>query len=194
MAKPVYEDDSEEEATPAPVARPALNVKPGDYAPAEEKNDSPAKKAPVVTKEQLAASGLSLRDYLNKQQGLTRRGSSSSPMSDYSNEGRGAKTSSTPDDRAESRAIRSSIAKSDLESGKSTVQRQDAAKASKRSGVDLTSPMSALRSLSQGTKRGGGSYASGGSVSSASRRADGIATKGKTRGTMIMCGGGMAKR
>jgi hypothetical protein len=28
---------------------------------------------------------------------------------------------------------------------------------------------------------------------SASSRADGIAQKGKTRGTMIMCGGGMAK-
>ena len=33
-------------------------------------------------------------------------------------------------------------------------------------------------------------YASGGSVSS---RADGIAQRGKTRGTMVMCGGGMAK-
>lgn len=38
-------------------------------------------------------------------------------------------------------------------------------------------------------------YAKGGKVGSASKRADGIATKGKTRGTMIaMCGGGMAKR
>ena len=35
----------------------------------------------------------------------------------------------------------------------------------------------------------------GGTVGSASRRADGIATKGKTRGTMIaMCGGGRAKK
>jgi hypothetical protein len=44
-------------------------------------------------------------------------------------------------------------------------------------------------------KKGGKvkSYAKGGTVSSASKRADGIATKGKTRGTMIMCGGGMAK-
>ena len=32
-----------------------------------------AKKAPVVTKEELAKSGLSLRDYMNKQKGLTRR-------------------------------------------------------------------------------------------------------------------------
>ena len=37
-------------------------------------------------------------------------------------------------------------------------------------------------------------YKKGGKVSSASSRADGCATKGKTRGTMIaMCGGGMAK-
>lgn len=33
-------------------------------------------------------------------------------------------------------------------------------------------------------------YAKGGSVSS---RADGIAQRGKTRGTMVMCSGGMAK-
>ena len=37
-------------------------------------------------------------------------------------------------------------------------------------------------------------YSKGGPTGSASRRADGIATKGKTRGTMVMCGGGMAKR
>lgn len=37
-------------------------------------------------------------------------------------------------------------------------------------------------------------YKKGGSVSSASSRADGIATKGKTKGKMIaMCGGGMYK-
>ena len=35
--------------------------------------------------------------------------------------------------------------------------------------------------------------AKGGKVSSASSRADGIAQRGKTKGTMIMCGGGMAR-
>ncbi len=35
--------------------------------------------------------------------------------------------------------------------------------------------------------------AAGGSMGSASRRADGIAQRGKTRGTMIMCGGGYMK-
>jgi len=33
----------------------------------------------------------------------------------------------------------------------------------------------------------------GGSVSSASSRGDGIAQRGKTKGTMVMCGGGMAR-
>ena len=35
--------------------------------------------------------------------------------------------------------------------------------------------------------------AKGGKVGSASKRADGIAQRGKTRGTMVMCGGGYAK-
>jgi hypothetical protein len=34
----------------------------------------------------------------------------------------------------------------------------------------------------------------GGKVSSASSRGDGIAQRGKTKGTMVMCGGGMTKR
>ena len=37
-------------------------------------------------------------------------------------------------------------------------------------------------------------YKAGGNVSSASKRADGIAQKGKTKGTMVaMCGGGYTK-
>jgi len=42
--------------------------------PEENFKPTPKAKAPIVTKEQLAKSGLSLRDYMNKQQGLTRRG------------------------------------------------------------------------------------------------------------------------
>ena len=34
---------------------------------------------------------------------------------------------------------------------------------------------------------------SGGKVSSASSRGDGIAQRGKTKGTMVMCGGGYTK-
>jgi hypothetical protein len=38
------------------------------------------------------------------------------------------------------------------------------------------------------------SMKNGGKVRSASARADGIATKGKTRGKIVMCGGGMYKK
>ena len=47
----------------------------GKYAP-----EPAAKKQRTVTKEQLAKSGLSLRDFLNKERGLTRRGESAAPM------------------------------------------------------------------------------------------------------------------
>jgi hypothetical protein len=42
-------------------------------------------------------------------------------------------------------------------------------------------------------KLAGAGMKKGGKVSSASSRADGIAQRGKTRGTMVMCGGGTAK-
>lgn len=38
-----------------------------------------------------------------------------------------------------------------------------------------------------------GGFKKGGAVKSASSRADGIAQRGKTRGTVVMCGGGMYK-
>jgi hypothetical protein len=43
----------------------------------------------------------------------------------------------------------------------------------------------------ENTNAMGDAYAKGGSASS---RADGIAQRGKTKGTMVMCGGGMTKR
>ena len=47
-------------------------------------------KTATVTKKQLAESGFdNLRDYLNAQKGLTRRGTRAAPAADYSNEGRG---------------------------------------------------------------------------------------------------------
>ena len=55
---------------------------------AEAANEAPAAPAPakakpkIVTKEELAKSGLSLRDYLNKQQGLTRRGEKAAPKAE----------------------------------------------------------------------------------------------------------------
>jgi hypothetical protein len=135
---------------------------------------SSGSKTPMVTKEQLAASGLSLRDYLNKQQGLTRRGDSE-------------KSTRAPAMSNKFGQPGGSI--SDAGSG-----REVAAKQSDK--VDLTSPMSALRSLTRGKRRedddrpvnerirSAMGMAKGGSVSSASKRADGIAQRGKTKGKM----------
>jgi hypothetical protein len=53
-------------------------------------------------------------------------------------------------------------------------------------------PLKSTKSESGYTGMGSTKLAKGGMT--ASKRADGIATKGKTRGTMIMCGGGMARK
>jgi len=111
-------------------------------------------------------------------------------------------------DLAESRAIRDAMARSEAESGRAKVREQDARMSAPSTPVDETTlPLSERIKLSKermgrgsgptdtrsvnerfkamfGMKKGGAvkKMASGGSVSSASRRADGIATKGKTRG------------
>lgn len=58
----------------AGVRETEAEVEPG-YSP----RATPAAKPAIVTKEALAKSGLSLRDYMNRQQGLTRRGSTPAP-------------------------------------------------------------------------------------------------------------------
>jgi hypothetical protein len=146
------------------------------------------KRTPIVTKEQLAASGLSLRDYLNKQQGLTRRGDSApsaSPSKATTPPG-----SSLPPSRAlmpnkEGQPGGSLPVKRPR--GQGTVMEQGR-------GADIYGgSINDFRDMFKGTKRGGGDYAkggavkkmaAGGSVSSASKRADGIAQRGKTKGKM----------
>ena len=64
--------------------------------------------------------------------------------------------------------------------------------AAKTMAVDV--PVEAARAGMNRMKYGE-KLAKGGSVSSASKRADGIAQRGKTKGTMVaMCGGGMYKK
>jgi hypothetical protein len=141
--------------------------------------NKPVAKPKVVTKEELAASGLSLRDYMNKQQGLTRRGSSapaikaepeseSSGVTRMSKEaGEAARTKfreeATPDVTKMSIADRSKLTRERARSGSS-------------SATDTRSVNERIRST-LGMKAGG-------KVSSASSRGDGIATKGKTRGRL----------
>ncbi|CAB4123760.1 hypothetical protein UFOVP48_77 [uncultured Caudovirales phage] len=214
-----------------------------------------AKQAPVVTKEQLAKSGLSLRDYMNQQQGLTRRGSSApAARSDdnYGNEGRGSKApeardrfgipgkvgspsapngnsaDSTELGRNLSAAVNATGASSALQGirrgaavGKGLAEfaagRNAAAEVAPVVNARRAAPNPAtLEKFNEGLRKAkpamdreaarqavlkadtlktGGKvkgYAKGGSISSASSRADGIAQRGKTRGVML-CSGGMAK-
>jgi hypothetical protein len=263
----ILEGERDEKALPA-----------GYKVEAEAPAKAPAKSS-TVTKEQLAKSGLSLRDYMNKQQGLTRRGDSapasrsnpnfsnegrssrsnpnysnegrsstaakSGASASYSNEGKGdskyRKVTMTPESQAlegvhpeqyfmpgvglktvanvakalANRGGANTLRKVSQEAlpaptrqiaydKAGAMARQRAARAegrnaemlsenARRSGVTPGSAgAESLRKnlggddFSLGMKRGGAAkkMASGGSVSSASSRADGIATKGKTRGKM----------
>ena len=115
---------------------------------------TPSKPKPkIVTKEELAASGLSLRDYMNKQQGLTRRGEPSI-----------ASAKSEPSSRQQTSPEDADMQKKKAAFERALVQQQ------------------ADKTLSDWRKKGSPLKA-GGKVS-ASSRADGIATKGKTRGRM----------
>ena len=139
------------------------------------------KKPAIVTKEELAKSGYdNLRDYLNAKQGLTRRkeSKSSSPaLIDPSNIRSGR--------RPEEEALLKTPALIDPSNIKSGRRPEEEAL--------LKTPAKGMKSVenketSDMTYRHGGKVkkmASGGSVSSASGRADGCATKGKTKGTMI---------
>lgn len=145
------------------------------------------RKAPMVTKEELAASGLSLRDYLNKQQGLTRRGESAPA----------APKPTVKEAVVEKTVIKNEPSKSAGprvgRAGQATVTEPDrapmggapvnAAKQAKYRENLFDSPLvrafKAIRERGESTAPKG--YAKGGSVS-ASKRADGIAQRGKTRG------------
>jgi hypothetical protein len=125
------------------------------------------KKAGIVTKEELAKSGYdNLRDYLNAKQGLTRRKEKDPTAGD------------SPDKAAQEAA--------------------DAVDATRDMRTPrYTPPGSAPKQTTQKPKPKvfsadrpdnsfpGSKFAKGGSVSSASSRADGCATKGKTKGTMV---------
>jgi hypothetical protein len=191
----------------------------GDASVAEQMEQMPAKAAPtppknrVVTKEELAASGLSLRDFLNKERGLTRRGEAapakpaakaemapSKPASKAEEPAKSApKTSETkrgigpygafagPSDE-EKAAIyaryeenRKKMGATAAPSGSSKIADSDYAKSVRSSQAASADSGPLGKRIREAL---GSSYKTGGSVSKASSRADGIAQRGKTRGKM----------
>ena len=166
---------------------------------------APAKAKPaIVTKEQLKASGFdNLRDYLNAQRGLTRRGESAprkaataAPRGSY----RGTQDEGDAGEAEARKAQEAKVAKA-REMRKQTdpgdvpmdVRRtQEASAKSQRrdmrgfAQMPFSEQMEYLRTKGKEgtgfkTKDRSSGMKAGGAVSSASKRADGIAVRGKTR-------------
>ena len=158
---------------------------------AEEALAPKAKAAPkMVTKEELAKSGLSLRDYLNKQQGLTRRGEATPMAAAPSRAGMqdALNVANKPFADTKRPGMMARMREAD-KAVKGVREPEVKAKAPAESRLTRGSfddrdidPKTLLpRKRSSGASR----YAAGGSVSSASSRADGCATKGKTKGRYL---------
>lgn len=145
-------------------------------------------KAKVVTKEELTKSGLSLRDYMNKQQGLTRRVDAPAKVAPPAASGPGrAPTPPKAKYKYETPYDRMNRTNREDEAAKASTA-DETARLRQRNMPASKFDASKVDSKTLLPKR----MAKGGSTSSASSRADGIAQRGKTRGTM-MCSGGMAK-
>jgi hypothetical protein len=189
----------------------------GERAPAKAAAKKPAK-APIVTKEQLKASGFdNLRDYLNDRRGLTRRGESSprkpaaavsrGPSRGTQDEGDAGEEAARKAQEAKMAKAREMRKQTDPGDVPANVRRtQEASAKSKRrdmTGFDKLSFSEQMKYLSTKGKEGTGfktkegstrkkdemgdytPFKKGGTVSSASKRGDGIAMRGKTRGRMV---------
>jgi hypothetical protein len=166
---------SEQKTTVAPV-KPSSETSPVrseydaqsglDYVPGMgNRKPIAAAKAPVVTKEQMQKAGFNnLRDYLNAQQGLTRRGS---PEAKPPVTSPPKKFSPTPI------PVKEDVPTATLPK-----------KAPKRQSM-FTPKGENVPGMTRGMMKRPEGYAKGGSVGSASKRADGIAIRGKTRGKMV---------
>jgi len=148
-------------------------ISPKDRATAEGAKDSgkiientgPRTKPAIVTKEELEKSGMSLRDYMNTQQGLKRRKEKDPTAGD------------SPDKKAQEAADA-------IDLGRDTRTPRYTPPGSAPKQTTQKPKPKVFMPKAPDNKFPGSKFKSGGSVSSASRRADGIATKGKTRGKM----------
>ena len=150
-----------------------------------------APKKSMVTKEQLEKSGLSLRDYMNKERGLKRR-DGDAPKADKADKAE-SKAESKPESKEDKyadlplnrigRAIAGTF-KGRGEPDKPKAESKPEPKSDKYSDLPLNRIGRAISgTFSKGNKAGGSiKMAKGGSASS---RGDGIAQRGKTKGRII---------
>jgi len=154
----------------------------GDYISESSSKTVKASKPKMVSKEELAASGMSLRDYMNKQQGLKSRGETT-PRQQINFEYLNTPNAKSDSTSSSGMSMKDKVTKEAIDSIKSSGKKYPDMSAlqapAKRAG------MTAMRKRNSGFDLNSDvSYKQGGSVGSASRRADGIAMKGKTRGKM----------
>jgi hypothetical protein len=179
----VYEDDTPEEvANRSENAQSIMNEAKGDTMLKAMRDE--AAKPKMVTKEELAKSGLSLRDYMNKQQGLSRRGESTSK--------------SAPDTGDETSRLAARMPKPQLKY-QSLQDRENEAEAKRRAegrtfyGTNKMKmsereerkplPLKSTKFETGYTGMGSLKFSKGGSA--ASKRADGIAMRGHTKGKYL---------
>ena len=128
----------------------------------EETPKAEKPKSRVVSKKELEESGMSLRDYLNRERGLKRRKEKDPTAGD------------SPD-KAAQEAADAIDALRDMRAPRYTPPGSAPKQTTQKPKPKVFSPDRPDNSFP------GSKFAKGGSVSSASKRADGIATKGKTR-------------
>ena len=135
-----------------------------------EDKAAPAKQR-VVSKKELEASGLSLRDFLNKERGLTRR----RPADPTAGEAK--------DKAAQAAADRIDPGAPSMDELMSSYGSRSSSKLSDVVKPGTNTNYENKEVSDMGMKRGGKvkKMAKGGMTSSASKRADGIAQRGKTR-------------
>ena len=138
-----------------------------------------AAKPKVVTKEELAKSGLSLRDYMNKQQGLKPRGEATPSSATPAPSKASAATPMSTDPSQRSKPKYQSLQDRAEEYASKRKESGVGMYGGRNSAKDTRTPKRA-RNLTDMIGLSS-QYAKGGSVSS---RADGIAQRGKTRGKM----------
>jgi len=167
MKRRFYEDGGSilEEANASQEAMDiASSVGAGPKNEKAPKSEKP--KSRVVSKKELEESGMSLRDYLNRERGLKRRVSKDPTAGD------------SPDKAAQEMADAMDATR-DMRAARYTPPGSAPKQTTQKPKPKVFMPSRPDNSFP------GSKFKSGGSVNSASRRADGIATKGKTKGTMI---------
>ena len=128
----------------------------------------------IVSKKELEDSGLSLRDFLNKERGLTRKAPEGTKFGEY---------------KSRDNYVRSGQKSFDTET--ENVPPNMSNYKPRREPKPLTEVSKPGTSTNyENTETSDMTFKRGGSASS---RGDGIAQRGKTKGTIVMCGGGYMK-